>query len=74
MDQEYEAEYATVTEKRIKAAWKALHMPRLDQRSIDQEGDRWYVLGYDDEDDKRTYSVELAEDPGSFDGLTFEEL
>ena len=67
----YDAEYATVTEKRIKAAWKALNMPRLRPMHIDQEGERWYVSG---EELSGYWSVELASGPGSYDGLSFEEL
>ena len=60
-------------EDRIAGAWRTLTMPRLEQRRAVFEHGQWWVTGYDNEDDPRTYSVVEATGPGSFGGLAFEE-
>ena len=70
---DYTEEYAKVNRTRINKAWKALHMPKLTPSLIAYEHDQWWVIGYDKEGDRVTYSVELAEGPGSANGLIFEE-
>jgi hypothetical protein len=62
-----------IVEKKIKAAWKALRMPKLDQMQVVREHGRWWVIGWDDEEDRRTFSVVEATGPGTYKGIAFEE-
>lgn len=62
------------TEVFFRRAWHALNMPRLAPlRFIYEHGDFW-VTGYDEDDEKRTFVVVRAEGPGSYRGVAFEEV
>ena len=69
----YAREYAKIDEDLIEDAWEALCMPKLLSTQAVFEHGYWWVVGYNTDDEKQTYSVELATGPGSAYGLTFEE-
>jgi len=61
------------TEREIAMAWEELNMPRLEQRQTAREHGQWWVIGYDSEDQRRTYAAVEAEGPGSCAGWDFQE-
>jgi len=68
-----------ITKTRIMKVYSSLRITggihRLSDIRIEQEDDgQWYLIGYDLEDDQRTYAVVEASGPGVIAGLDLEEL
>lgn len=59
---------------RINAAWRDLKMPKLEQMAIFKEHARWWVMGWNKENECCAYSVEHAAGKGSSRGMCFEQV
>jgi hypothetical protein len=62
-----------LSKTKIKQAWKALLMPRLDSMEVVHEHGQWWVIGWDEDDRSKTYAVVEAVGPRTYNGLAFEE-